>query len=197
MNIHEAIRTRRSIGKVQDTPISQDKIEQILEAGTWAPTHRHTEPWRFFVMTGGGRDLLGHVMADISEASAQDKSEEELAAAREAAIGRAYRAPLVIGVAVAPADDPKVIELEEYGAAFAAIQNMLLEIHGLGLGAVWRTGDFCYKPQVNEAFGLGERDKMLGFLYIGEPDMTPKEGRRESAASKTTFIDQSTRRLES
>ncbi|NMO96369.1 nitroreductase family protein [Paenibacillus lemnae] len=196
MNIHEAIRTRRSIGKVKSDPVPQDKIEKILEAGTWAPCHRNTQPWQFFVMREDGRKLLGHVMADIAEENAAGKTEEELASAREAALGRANRAPVVIGVAVKPVDDPKIIELEEYGAVFAAAQNMLLEAHGLGLGAVWRTGDFCYDRKVNEAFGLGERDKMLGFLYIGEPDMLPKDGKRENAASKTIWINEAVRQLD-
>lgn len=194
MNIHEAIRTRRSMGKVKSDPVPQASIESILEAGTWAPNHKRTEPWRFFVMRDGGRDLLGNVMADIAERNAKDKSEEEIAEARESAKLKAYRSPVVIAVAVSPSDDPKVTELEEYAAVYAAIQNMLLEAHGLGLGAVWRTGDLCYDSLVNEAFGLSEKDKMLGFIYLGIPDMT-KEGKREPAASKTVWIDEPVQRL--
>lgn len=195
MNIHEAIRTRRSVGKVKSDPVSQENIEAILEAGTWAPNHKHTEPWRFFVMRDGGRELLGNALADIAEVNAKDKSAEEIAAARESAMSKAKRSPVVIGVAVTPSDDPKVIELEEYGAVFAAIQNMLLEAHGLGLGAVWRTGEPCYHKLMNEAFGLREKDKMLGFIYLGIPDMEPKAGKRENANTKTVWIDEPAQRL--
>lgn len=195
MNIHEAIRTRRSVGKVKQDPIPKESIEQILEAGTWAPNHKHTEPWRFFVMREGGRELLGNALADISLTKVSEKTEDEIAVARESAMSKAMRSPVVIGVAVTPSDDPKVVELEEYGAVFAAIQNMLLQAHALELGAVWRTGDPCFHPLMNEAFGLREKDKMLGFIYLGVPDMIAKPGKREDAASKTVWVDEPAERL--
>lgn len=196
MNIHEAIRTRRSVGKVKQDSIPQEKIEQILEAGTWAPNHKHTEPWRFFVMRDGGRELLGNALADIALSKEGEKTAEEADASRQSALNKAMRAPVVIGVAVLPSDDPKIIELEEYGAVFAAIQNMLLEAHGLDLGAVWRTGEPCFHPLMNQAFGLRDKDKMLGFIYLGIPDMDVKPGKRQDAASKTIWLDEAVERLD-
>ncbi|WP_054954941.1 nitroreductase family protein [Paenibacillus dakarensis] len=195
MNTYEAIRTRRSVGKVKADPVSRESIEQILEAGTWAPNHKHTEPWRFFVMNDSGRELLGNALGDINVSKSGEKTEEELAAVRESAMNKAMRAPVIIGVAVVPSDDPKVIELEEYGAVFAAIQNMLLQAHELGLGAVWRTGEPCFHALMNEAFGLREKDKMLGFIYLGVPDMEPKPGKRQDAASKTVWVKEAVKRL--
>lgn len=195
MNINEAIRTRRSVGKVKQDAVPQESIEQILEAGTWAPNHKHTEPWRFFVLREGGRELLGNALANIAVSKASGKTEEDLDAVRESARSKAMRAPVIIAVAVEPSDDPKVIELEEYGAVFAAIQNMLLQTHALGLGAVWRTGEPCFHPLMNEAFGLREQDKMLGFIYLGVPDMEPKPGKRQDAASKTVWVEESVERL--
>ncbi len=49
MDIHEAIRTRRSIGKVKPDPVEPVLIHRILEAGTWAPNHYLTQPWKFFL----------------------------------------------------------------------------------------------------------------------------------------------------
>ncbi|MFC7680426.1 nitroreductase [Paenibacillus sp. GCM10028914] len=196
MNIHEAIRTRRSVGKVKQDSIPQDHIEQILEAGTWAPNHKHTEPWRFFVMRDGGRERLGNALADIALSKEGEKSAEETAEIRQSAINKAMRAPVVIGVAVVPSDDPKIIELEEYGAVFAAIQNMLLQAHALELGAVWRTGDPCFHSLMNKAFGLRDKDKMLGFIYLGVPDMDAKPGKRQDVASKTVWLNDAADRLD-
>ncbi|MBW7457383.1 nitroreductase family protein, partial [Paenibacillus sepulcri] len=63
MDIIEAIHTRRSIGRVKEDPIAKEQIETILEAGIWAPNHRLTQPWRFFVMSGDGRNRLGDAYA--------------------------------------------------------------------------------------------------------------------------------------
>lgn len=188
MELFEAIQGRRSVGKVKQEPIARETIERILEAGTWAPNHRLTEPWQFFVLTGDGRSKLGNAYAAIALEGEPAKDTDESRAKAEAARKKAFRAPLIIGVAVVPQERAGVIEIEEYGAVFAAVQNMLLAVHALGLAAVWRTGEPCYHPLMNEAFGLREQDRMLGLLYIGEPDMDPPAARRQPASSKTVWI---------
>ncbi|MWV43051.1 nitroreductase [Paenibacillus sp. HJL G12] len=191
MNISEAIRTRRSIGKVTQDDIPVKQLEQILEAGTWAPNHRMTEPWRFFVLRGEGRKVLGEALADVALASAADPESPEAAAAAESARTKPMRAPVIITVAVTPKEHEKVIELEEYGAVFAAIQNMLLEAHGLGLGAIWRTGEPTYHAKMNEHFGLGNNDKVLGFIYVGVPvEGQQPVGKRKSFEELTVWIDE-------
>ena len=53
MDVLTGIKTRRSIGKVKSDPVPKEMIETILEAGTWAPCHHQTEPWRFLCVNGG------------------------------------------------------------------------------------------------------------------------------------------------
>jgi len=189
MELFEAIRTRRSIGKVKQDPVDKALIEQILDAAIWAPNHRLTEPWRFMVMTGEGKNKLGDAYASIVLANAADPEAEETVLAAEAARKNAFRSPVVIAVAAAPSDRPEVPESEELSAVSAAVQNMLLAAHALGLGAVWRTGAPCFHPLMKEAFGLRPEDSMLGLIYIGIPDMEAPNKKRTSAAEKTTWIE--------
>ena len=49
MDVMEAIRGRRSVGKMRQDLPPREAIETILDAGTWAPCHHVTEPWRFSV----------------------------------------------------------------------------------------------------------------------------------------------------
>ena len=67
MDVMTAIKTRRSIGKVKSEPVPKEMIEMILEAGTWAPCHHQTEPWRFFVLTGDARNGLGETFRGNGE----------------------------------------------------------------------------------------------------------------------------------
>lgn len=46
----EAIRTRRVIRHMTDQPVPQELIEQILEAGRWAPSGGNTRPNRYIVI---------------------------------------------------------------------------------------------------------------------------------------------------
>ncbi|GGO06311.1 nitroreductase family protein [Saccharibacillus kuerlensis] len=190
MDVSEAIRTRRSVGSVKDEEVPREHIERILEAGTWAPNHRKTEPWRFFVLQGEGRAKLASAMTDTEAAEKginppPEQYEDMLASA----LKKVQRAPAIIAVGCEPVSGPKVIPLEETLAVGSAIQNMLLEAHALGLGAVWRSGSLCYHPLMAERFGLGADGQMLGFIYLGWPDREPGEGKREPIQSKTVWID--------
>ncbi len=43
MDVFKAIRERRTIGRVKDIAVPREQIEQLLEAGNWAPSHHATE----------------------------------------------------------------------------------------------------------------------------------------------------------
>ncbi|GAA0453732.1 nitroreductase [Alkalibacillus silvisoli] len=188
MDIFEAIHERRSIGKVKDQPIEDEKIEKILEAATWAPNHFHTEPWKFFVLKEEGRRPLGRTLADIAKDEMDDPMTEECQAKLERIEQKPFRAPVIITVAVTPSEKEKVIYLEEIGAVNSAVQNMLLAAHGLGLGAIWRTGKPTYHPKMKQQFGLREQDEVLGFIYLGYPDAKKEKGTRTPFQEKTTWM---------
>ncbi|MBV6713152.1 nitroreductase family protein [Paenibacillus chitinolyticus] len=187
MNLTDAISGRRSIGRVKDEPIPREIIEELLEAANWAPSHRCTEPWRFFVMTGAGRGVLAEAYADVA-AEGSGASGEALEELRAKQGSKAYRAPVIIGVAVSPSEDPAVNRMEEFAAAHSAVQNMLLAAHGLGLAAIWRSGDPMYHPRMKAAFGLREQDEMVALVYVGYPQIAPQAGKRNPVQEKTVWI---------
>lgn len=187
-DVFTVIRERRSIGKVKPDPVPQELIEQILEAGTWAPNHHRTEPWRFAVITGEGRKSLGKVLAAIALEGKETLSIEEMEEITAKQIANAYRAPVIITVMVTPSNDPKVIRQEELAAGHASAQNMLLASHAVGLGAVWRTGKQAYHSKMRTFFNLGSEDEVIGFIYIGYPDMATPTAKRVGVAEKTTWI---------
>lgn len=191
MELKEAIRNRRSIGKVKQDPVDKALIEEILEAGTWAPNHCHTEPWRFWVMTGEGRGLLGKGYAEVAASEADPAlTEEELVVLKGAQMKKAFRAPVVIAVAVTPSAQAVVPEIEEYAAAHAAVHNMILTAHALGLGSIWRTGAPTYHPKMKEVFGLGAKEELVGFVYLGYPDMVTSKAARTPFEQKTLWVSE-------
>ncbi|MGN7383999.1 MULTISPECIES: nitroreductase family protein [unclassified Paenibacillus] len=182
MRIEEAIKGRRSIGRVKPDPVDKSLIEKLLEAAVWAPNHYKTEPWRFFVMTGEGRNRLAGAYKEIAreeaEAAGTPVSEEQLRKHWD----KAFRAPVIIAVAASPTSMPKVHWIEEMAAVHAAVQNMLLTAHSLGLGAIWRSGDPMYHPRMKQAFGLEEHEEVAGLIYLGYP-----ENGQPPAPAKTSF----------
>jgi nitroreductase len=185
MDVLEAIRTRQSIGKVRPEPVPREVIEQLLQAGAQAPNHHKVRPWRFIVLTGAARERLGAVMAERLQRENPAAPAEALAAER----AKPLRAPALIVVAAEPAVGPKVVEIENVCAAAAACQNMLLAAHGLGLGAMWRTGPAAYDPAVKACLGLAPEQHLVGFLYVGYPLAAPGAPSRPGAEDRTRWME--------
>lgn len=189
MEVQDAIKTRRSIGKVKEQEVPKELIEKIIEAGTLAPNRYLTQPWRFYVIRGEGRKALSKVMEDIVLESGIDIGSQEGKKKLEKEINKPFRAPVIIAVAAEVTESEKVIRLEELGAVYAAVENMLLAAQGLGLAAYWKTGKACYHNKMKSFFGLKEKDEVLAFVYIGYADMEKQPTHRKPAAELTKWIE--------
>jgi nitroreductase len=85
--------------------------------------------------------------------------------------------------------ETKVLEVENLSAASAACQNILLAAHALGLGAIWRSGDWARDVKVKEFFGFTMDQHIAGFIYIGIPDFVAEPVTRPTFEDRTTWID--------
>jgi nitroreductase len=185
MEVLEAIRTRRTVGKIRPDPVPRALVEELLEAATWAPNHHLNEPWRFFVLAGAARERFGEVMAEDALAGFADTASEPARALADAQRKKAVRSPVIIAVASEPAGGPKIVELENVCAVACAIQNMLLAAHARGLAAKWSTGAPAFSDRVKRFFDLPADHQILGFIYLGYPDPSddkravPRAGHRE------------------
>ncbi|MCM0648537.1 nitroreductase [Clostridium swellfunianum] len=188
MDVLEAIRTRRSIGKVKEEAVPKELIEKVIEAGTWAPNRYLTQPWRFFVITGKARQSLSRVMEEIALQSGLDINSEEGKKKLYKEKNKPFRAPVIIAVAAEVTDNGKAMRLEELGACYAATENMLLAAHSLGLASFWKTGKACYHPKMKEYFGLKEKDEVIALIYLGYPDMERKDAHRKPASELTKWV---------
>src|SRR5919199_4577200 len=188
MDVIQAIETRRSIGRVKQDPVPKELIERILESAVHAPNHRITEPWTFHVFTGRGRGELARARARTARLlAAAEGEDEEMAAGRiSRERKKAFRAPVIIAVISASGRD-EVETLENYAACAAAVQNMQLTAHALGLASMWRTGAMAYHEHMRKLFGLKEGDRIVALLYVGYPDMGERPRRRQPAKEKTVW----------
>jgi nitroreductase len=188
LEVTQAIQSRRSVGRVKQDPVPRELVEKILESAVHAPNHKITEPWRFHVFTGKGRGELARARAELARILAETEGEEEELAAGRISRERkkAFRAPVVIAV-ISRCGRDEVETLENYAACAAAVQNMQLTAHALGLATIWRTGLQAYHPYMREFFGLEAGDKIVAYLYLGYPDMEERPRRREPASSKTVW----------
>ena len=169
MDVRQAIMTRRSIRKFEDRPVPEAMVREILEAAMMAPSAGNAQPWYFVVVDD--RTLL-------------DEAAGVLPYAKMAA-----HAPLAIAVC---AD----LSLEKYPGYWvqdcsAAMQNLLLAAHGLGLGAVW-TGVHPVEERVADVkrlLNLPDGVIPLGLAVLGWPAQHPesKNRFREDRVHRNTF----------
>lgn len=185
MELFEAIQARHSVSKVKPDPLPRAVIEKLLEAGNQAPNHYKVRPWRFVVISGEARVKLGAVMSASQHARQPDIPEDGLAKTRALPL----RAPVIIAVGVDKPADPKTLELENYAAAAAACENILLAAQALGLGAIWRTGEWSRDANVKEFLGLAADQHIAGLIYVGYPEADTPPTPRPSFEDRTTWLE--------
>jgi nitroreductase len=176
MNVYEAITTRRSVPQTTGRP-EREAVMRLLGAAVRAPNHHLTQPWRFVVLTGSALDEL----ADAWTAGVARTGERS-----EGIFDKCHRAPVIICVIERPKTHlPKVVEIEEHHATGAAIQNILLAAHGMGLGAMIRTGPAATLDEVHAYLGVQKDELIAGFVYLGHPpegdDQRPMSRRTDPA----------------
>jgi nitroreductase len=50
LQLDECIKGRRSVRAYTDETVSKEQIDEVLEAGVWAPTRMAKEQWRFIII---------------------------------------------------------------------------------------------------------------------------------------------------
>lgn len=182
--IQDIIERRRSVFPRQynDDPIKKDEIEAILRASNWAPTHKHTEPWRFKVVRGEKLKALGNFMAERYKATAKRFSERKY----NNTGNKFFRASCVIIICMQRDPKERVPEWEEIASTAMAVQNMWLTAAELKIGAYWSSTSL--RKDIGKFIDLEKGESCLGFFYMGKYDGDLPEGRRESLESKVAWL---------
>jgi len=154
---YENIMTRTSIRQYTDQPLSEAQIDSLLKAGMAAPTAVNKQPWELVVIQS----------PETKQALTDNFSSYRMAA----------NAPLVIAVL---GNMNNALEGEAQGYwvedCSAAMENILLAAHSMGLGAVW-CGVYPIEERVkklSELLQLPEHVTTLGIACIGYPAENPE-----------------------
>jgi len=165
--LNDIILNRRSVYPRQyekGKAIPDEVIWQILENANRAPNHKQTEPWRFKVFSGEGRRYFAELQAGIyQEYAGEDYNEGRYQKLLEYPMLASH----VISIGMRRNEQGVLPENEEIQAVSCAVENMFLTVTAYGLGSYWTTAGITYFEQAKAHFDLGEKDKLMGFFYIG------------------------------
>ncbi|MBI6875802.1 nitroreductase family protein [Clostridium aciditolerans] len=145
------ILNRRSVRAYTSEEVSKDAIMQMLTAANWAPSGNNMQPWRFSVVMNN-KELIKKV------------------ASLTVYHNWVETAPCLIAVFL----DTKVLDdkvpsiyLKHAQSIGAAIQNMLLAAHGLGLGTCWIGEILKNEDKVRELLGVSDELQLMAVISVG------------------------------
>ena len=169
-----AIRNRRTVREFLDRPVSRDALERVIEAATWAPNHRITEPWRFFVLRRGeqARVKVAQLVHDWTLLNIPNPSETTRKKSAEKAKREILDSPSFMYVYSVPGPNEEVTR-ENYAAVCCAVMNLSLAAYAEGLGVGWSTGKATKPRELAGTLGADPSWDMVGALFIGYPAHVP------------------------
>ncbi|MCQ1535174.1 nitroreductase family protein [Methanosarcina sp. KYL-1] len=147
----DTILKRRSVREFTDSPVSEENVNKILNAGRWAPSGLNNQPWRFIVV----RDP--ETIRKLSECTHYSNI--------------VAGAPLLISVFLDT--EHSYSRTKDVQAIGASIQNMLLACCELDLGAVWLGEILNQNEKVNSILKCPLKMELMAVLAIGTP--VPRE----------------------
>ena len=172
MSFIDLAKARKSIRKFKDKEIPKEMITTLLKAAKAAPSAGNCQPWTFYVIT---RKAL-------------------ISAIAEESLGQNFAgtAPLMIVVcADAPRSSARYLErgssLYCIQDTAAAVQNILLCAHDIGLGACW-CGAFD-EADVAKKLDLPQNLRPVALLPIGYPAQIPVLRLRRPISEISVFIE--------
>ena len=187
MLIEEAILKRRSIRKYLDKPVSSEQIRKIIKAGTYAPSGKNSQPWRFTVLTGVEKDKITDLMEkglnrleEKHGAVILGSTKNTCRIMKEAPVlvlvwimKESFTADRLKGMVkklkeVFPNAEKIQFNVEAQGVS-AAIQNMLLMAYSMGIGSLW-IADIYWVLDDLVAYFDKENWELFAGVSFGYPD---------------------------
>ena len=180
----QLLKTRRSVKPMElaGPPPSAAELDTMLTVAARVPDHGKLKPWRFIVFEGQAREAAGNVIAEVFRAEHPEASADQIEFERK----RLARAPLVVAVVSRAAPHVKIPEWEQQLSAGAAAMNLVTAAHAMGFAASWITEWYAYNRHVLTKLGLGDDERVAGFVHIGHAQKPPEDRDRPQLAEIVT-----------
>lgn len=160
---------------------SSDQITEILSIGARTPDHGKLFPWRFVVMGPQSRADIATRLEPLAEGQPDARK-------ARAVLAKLANPPATILVISTPTPGHKVPVWEQELSAGAVCMNLSHAANALGFATNWITDWYAYEPGALALFGVGEGEKIAGFIHIGTAAEAPLERPRPEMADKVTTL---------
>jgi len=171
-SLSEIIRNRRTIHQfIQDRVPPSEDILVAIEHATWAPNHRLTEPWKFYLIGEGTREKICRLNAELT----REKRGDQAAGIK---LKRWQEIPGWMVLTCNESGD-ELRAVEDYAACCCAAQNFMLVLWSKGIGSKWTTGAITRDQEFYRIMTIDpEQEKVVGLFWYGYPGDVPQVVRK-------------------
>lgn len=178
--VAQTLRERRTVspGSLRTERPEHRKVLAALESARWAPNHRLTEPWTFYVLDRERTGRLGELWADLL---VRNGAKLEKVERKRSEWGQAPGV-MILTCTSAPGADATTRK-DDYAACCCAAQNFMLHLWSEGLGSKWSTGAVWEHESFWNLLGHTAPPfdtEVVGVFFYGVPERVPA-GRRTKA----------------
>lgn len=168
------LRQRRSIDLFAPGSVGADKLLAAIEVARWAPNHRLTEPWRFYLLGSATTRAVVDLAVELEVAKKGERAGPVRRARLEAVPG--------MFVLTSARSDDALVDRENYAACCCAAQNLMLYLWRQGIGVKWTTGGITRQQRFYELLGMDStKESVVGLFWYGVPKVVPAQKRRPVA----------------
>ena len=188
-SLQDVINNRRSIYRFTDQEISDEILQQALLAASNAPCHKHTHPWKFYVLGNESRQSLIPAISRLAKIKSEKLQSEDFEADNERAIAKIMKPPLMIVVTSKKSPNDRFREKEDYAASVCALHNLVLSLWENNVGSQWSTGSITRDRETYDALSIEfSREEIIGFVKAGFPEKV-REVKKKPLSEIVTYLD--------
>jgi nitroreductase len=151
-----------------------DELERLLALASRAPDHGKLAPWRFVILRDGAKAAFVRGLEAIAAGRPDGES-------LDAKLFKIRVPPLSVAV-ISRFVPGKIPEWEQRLSAGAVCTLMILAAQAMGFGANWITDWYAYDEAALRLLGLGEGEKVAGYIHLGTTAEAPLERVRPDLA---------------
>jgi nitroreductase len=197
--LEDLIKSRHSIRKWQDKPISEDLLKQAIELASWAPNAGNQQNWYFYIILK--KEIIQSIADAVQSSADYIASWPDVGVWHERAMRMLERAaffrnaPALIAVASSQYQsaveeiinnrektDERAHQMKLWRnvvnsriqSVSSAIAYLLLILHQMGLGAVWMTGPAQAKGEIENILDVKPGLDIIALIPVGYPAGEPE-----------------------
>ena len=187
--VQENILTRRTIYKFTDKEVPESIVNQALMAASNAPCHKHTHPWRFYILGQESRRGLIPLISKLAKLKSMKLGSKDIDKDVERAIKKITQPPVLIVITSKISPEDKFREKEDYAASVCALHNMVLSFWDNDIGSQWSSGSITSDSETYRALSINQQDEeIIGFLKAGYPESVPNV-KKPSFEEQTVYLN--------